>query len=250
MPHTRSNNAQEILKRLSKMYKFVIPTTGLTEDTTGAALAKGAANITVTTFASWATGDYLIIVGSGGMDLLQLGTKPGSSAPIPLVGRPPAFAQDSGAKIYKATRLDLGYIEDAGAQLAASASKTGIGAANAGGAIAYIDGDTPEITFSWTQRESSLRDIATAFGVDEDTIEGTGVANDPYRITISGDSIGTQSNYCLRTEARKVNNKLQYFDVLNAFPEVNVSAAIVGKGNPTTWSCGVKCTAVVPWDQP
>lgn len=250
MPHTRSNNAQEILKRLHKMYKFAIPTTGGTEDTTGASLAKGAANITVTTFASWATGDYLIIVGSGGMDLLQLGTKPGSAAPIPLVGRPPQFAQDSGAKIYKVTRQDLGYIEDAGAQLGASASKQAIGAANAGGAIAYIDSDTPEITFTWTQRESSLRDIATAFGIDEDAISGTGGANDPYVLAITGDSIGTQSNYCLRTEARKVNNKLQTYDVLNAFPEVSVSAAIVGKGNPTTWSCGVKATAVIAWDQP
>ena len=250
MPHTRSNNGLEILKRLSKMYKFTIPTTGGLEDTTGAALAKGAANITVTTFASWQTGDYLIIIGSGGMDLLQLGTKPGAAGPIPLVGRPPAFAQDAGAAIFRATRADLGYIEDAGAQLGASASKQAIGAANAGGAIAYIDSDTPEITFTWTQRESNLRDIATAFGVDESAIEGAGTANDPYRLIISGDTIGTQSNYCLRTEARKVNNKLQVYDVLNAFPEVNVSAAVVGKGNPTTWGCGVKCTAVIPWDQP
>ncbi len=250
MPHLRSNNAQEILKRLVKLYKYVVPSAGGLTDALSENIAAGAASILVDDFASWQTGDYLIIVGSGGMDLLQLGAMPGVEGAIPLVGRPPIVAQEAGAVLYRAVRHDMGYITDPGTNISSSSSRAAIGAANAGGAIAYIESDTPELLFTWAQRESNLRDIASAFGIDEDAILGTGVANDPYRFLISGDTIGTQSNYCLRVESRKVNNKLQYMDVINAFPEVSVQAAVVGKGTPTEWGCGVKCTAVIPWDQP
>jgi hypothetical protein len=248
MPHTRPNNATQIKKRLAKLYKF-IPHTTPVEDTTGAAIVAGASSITFTTFASWATGDWVCIVGSGGYDFVQLGTKPGSSGPIPISGRPPKFAQDAGARVYKLLRVDLGWIEQGGTNLGASASKVGIPAANAGGPVAYTDGDTGDITFTWTNLESNLRAIADAFGVDENTISGAGTTDDPYCLTITADAIGSMTVLQLRQELTLINGKKQYTDILDGFPEVNV-AANTSKGDTSGWPCGVKCTRLVVWDQP
>lgn len=241
MPYNRLNNAGEILKKMKAVEKFSIPLTSPTVDATAAAIAVDDAVMTVATFASWATGDYFFVNGTGRVELNQLGTKPGSSAPIPVV-RPFLIAQASGAVISKVTRSDMGYIEDGGATLTGSKTKTGIGAANAGGSIAYIDGDTPELGISWSQRESNLRNILTSFGVDEDSIKGTGTSPDPYRCLISADAIGTQANLCYRLSGLMDNGKTQYFDILNATPEVNVSAVIVAKGQPTVWGIAVKFT--------
>lgn len=242
----RLNNAQELAKKLTRIQKFTIPTTTPTVDTLSAAVAADDTTVTVTTFASWATGDDIIINGSGGVELNRLGTKPGSSAPIPVV-RPLTLVQASGAAISKAEKVDLGYIEDAGGTFATSSSKTGIGAANAGGAIAYIDGDTPEQQFSFSVRESSLQNILGAYGIDETTIRGAGTDADPYRALVSSDNIGSQSNFCLRASGLLVSGKTLYFDLWNCFPEVNISAQFVGKGQPTTWGMSVKYTKMLAW---
>lgn len=242
----RLNNGTELARFLKTIKKFYIPTTTPTVDTTAAAILVDDDDVTVSTFASWATGDDIIVEGTGGMELNKLGTKPGSSAPIPVV-RPFMLAQDTAASIKKATMKDLGYIEDAGGTFATSASKTGIGAANARSAIAYIDGDTPEQQFSFSLRESSLRNIATAYGADEDSIRGTGTSTDPYRLLIAPDTIGSQGNFCLRASGLYVNGKTLHADIMNCFPEVNVSAQFVGKGSPTVWGVSVKFTHLVWW---
>lgn len=244
MSTARLNNAQEILKRLSKIYKFYIPTTSPVVDTTGAAIDLNDTEITVTTFGSWATGDDIIISGSGGVELNRLGTKPGSSAPIPLV-RPASLAQLNGAVISKATKVDLGYIEEAGITFGATSSKSPIGAANAGGAIAYIDADVAEPTFSFATRETSLRNLLSAFGVDEDAILGGGGSDaDPYRVLITSDNIGTAANFCLRATGTLVNGRTGHFDLWDCTPEVNVSAQL-GKGNPPVWGVSVKYTKML-----
>lgn len=236
----RLNNAQELAKRLRKIEKFYIPTTTPVVDVTDAAITVAATTVDVATLASWTTGDDVIVVGTGRMELNRLGTVPGSGA-IPVI-RPWSLAQDIGAVISKATKKDLGYIEDAGGTFATASSKTGIGAANAGGAIAYIDGDTPEQSFSWSVRESSLRNILSAYGIDEDTVVGAGSDADPYRALITPDNIGTQQNYCLRASGLLVSGKILYCDMWNCFPEVNISAQFIGKGQPTVWGMSVKFT--------
>ena len=246
MPYTRLNNAGELAKRLRKLEKFVIPTTTPTLDTTAAVINADGVDVTVTTFASWATGDHVIVTGSGRMELNRLGTKPGVSGPIPVV-RPWSLAQASGAEIAKAQKNDLGYIEDAGGTFSSSSSKTGIGAANAGGAIAYLEGDTPEQQFAWSQRESNLRNILAAYGIDEDSIKGAGTDADPYRGLVSADNIGGQTNFCLRASGLLVNGKYLYFDLWNCTPEVSVSAQFVAKGQPTTWGLSVKYTDMLAY---
>ena len=44
-----------------------------------------------------------------------------------------------------------------------------------------------------------------------------------------------------------VNGKTLYADLLNCFPEVNISAQFVGKGSPTVWGVSVKHTDLVWW---
>jgi hypothetical protein len=249
MSNARANNGREVLAKLAKIYKFYKPVTSPVVDSVPGALALDDAVITVQTFASVSTGDYLIVEGTGRMDLLKLGTKPGSAGAIPLLERPVCFAQEAGAIITVASRKDLGYIEDAGASLSASASKTGIGAANSRGPIVYIDGDTPEITVGWAQRESSERNILQSFGIHEDSVRGTGVANDPYRGIISADNIGSEANLAFRIASLLANGKTKNFDLLNCFPEVSVSANIVSKGQPTVWGVSVKCTDIVSWTE-
>lgn len=242
----RLNNGTELARFLRSIEKFYIPTTTPTVDTTNAAIVQDEATVTVTTFAPWATDDYIIVEGTGGMELNQLGTKPGSAAPIP-VRRPFMLAQDTGASIRRALRKDLGYIEDAGGTFTTAASKTGVGAANARSAIAYIDGDTPEQAFSFNLRESSLRNIASAYGADEDAIRGLGTTVNPYRLLIGPNTIGSAANFCLRASGLYVNGKTLYADIMNCFPEVAVSAAFVAKGQPTVWNMSVKFTHLVWW---
>lgn len=240
MSNARLNNAQELAKRLRKIEKFYIPTSTPVLDPTTAPIVAADDDISVTTLASFTTGDNIIVTGTGRMELNRLGTVPGSGA-IPVI-RPFSLAQDTGAIVAKATRKDLGYIEDAGGTFASSSSKSGVGAANAGGAIAYLDGDTPEQQFSWAVRESSLRNVLSAYGIDEDAIAGTGTDSDPYRGLISADNIGTQANFCLRASGLLVSNRILYFDLWNCTPEVSVSAQFIGKGQPTTWNMSVKYT--------
>jgi hypothetical protein len=242
----RLNNGAELARFLRSIEKFYIPTTTPVLDTISAPITADAAAVTVTTFASFASSDYVFVDGAGGLELNQLGTKPGSSAPIPVV-RPFMLAQPAGAAIKKVTRQDLGFIEDAGGTFTTAASKTGIGAANSRAAIAYIDGDTPEQQFSFSLRESSLRNIATAYGADEDAIKGNGTTADPYRLLIGRSNIGSAANFCLRAKGLLVSGKTLNADIMNCFPEVNVSAQFVGKGSPTVWGVSVKFTDIVFW---
>jgi len=242
----RLNNGTELARFLQSIEKFYIPTTTPFVDTTNAAILADAANVTVTNFAGWANDDYFFVEGTGGMELNQLGTKPGSAAPIPVV-RPFMLPQDTAATMRRALRKDLGFIEDAGGTFATSATKTGIGAANSRSAIAYIDSDTPEQSFSFNLRESSLRNIATAYGADEDAIRGLGTTANPFRLLIGRGNIGSAPNFCLRAQGLLVSGKTLVADIMNCFPEVAVSAVFVGKGSPTVWNVSVKFTDVIWW---
>ena len=151
MSNARLNNGGEVAKFLKRIEKIYKPTTSPTLDTASTALVAGDDEILPTTLASWATGDWFILEGSGGWEFGQLGVKPGSGA-IPLV-RPLVFSHDTGATMTKATRKDLGYIENAGANVSASTSPNGLGAANARGNIAILDGEPAEPSFSFKLRE-------------------------------------------------------------------------------------------------
>lgn len=242
----RLNNGQELLEFLTSIKKYYIPASGIVTDTTSADAAAADANLTMTTFASWTTDDHLIIKGSGGMERNQFGTKPGSAAPIPLK-RKLQLAQLAGAVVTKATEVDLGHIEDAGGTIAASKTKSAVGAANSRSAIAYIDGDYAEPTFSFSVRGSHLRDILSAWGIHEDSVQGAGTSTDPYRAFVGRSNIGTQANYCLLASGLYIDGRTVNFDFWNCFPEISLSAQIVGKGQPTVWGISVKYTDMLIW---
>lgn len=237
----------KVLTRLKKIEKFYIPQTSPVNDTLAAAIVTDDTDVEVTTFSSFATGDFVIANGGGGMELNQLGTKPGSAAPIPVV-RPWHLAQPLAGKISKATRVDLGYIEESSAQIGATSSTSPVGAANSQVSIATIDGDVADPALTFAIRESDLRNILFAFGVDEDQIKGTTVGGaDPFRAFINASNIGSQSNFCLRLSGLLADGSTQYLDVMDCRQELAVAHAFGAKGNPGVWNISVKFRGLLPW---
>ena len=237
----RLNNGQQVLAKIEKMYRFAAPLVSPVATTLSAAADAGDDEIALTSETGLADNDHLLIAG----DEMEVATIADLAAdPNPTLLVPLAFAAASGSAVVKAARTDLGYIEDGGVSVNGSTSKVAIGAANARGAIAYIDGDGAELDVSFGLRESSLDNVLLAFGIDDSTLRGAGTTADPYLAVIGRDSIGSMANYLLRGTFRQVNNKLVVVDFHNCFAEVQVAAALGAKGNPVSWTIRARPTSI------
>ena len=238
----RQNNAQEILEKIEKMYKFTVPLVSPVSTTLATAADAGDASLDLTSETGLADGDHLFVYGDE-VELVQVLDL--DAAPESTLTRALAFDHPAGRAVSKVAREDLGYIEEGGVTLSGNFSQSPIGAANSRVAIAYIAAEGGEMSASFGLREANLKNVLAAFMVDESSLSGAGTASDPYTAVIGRDTIGSQLNHAYRGVFRMINGKTWEADFLNCAPEVAFSGALGAKGQPAVWTVQFRPTSVV-----
>jgi hypothetical protein len=236
----------EILSKLIRITKYFVPTTSTVETVLTADVDID--DIELPFLKTGFTTGAWVLVGSGtNQALIQLGTVPADSSPIP-VEMPAPFAWPTGTRVALCTAVDLGYIEEGSASLSGSSSTPSVGAANANGKIWQGDPDVGDLGISWGQRASSMEVLADAYGFDETLVKGDGTAGDPRRLLVHPDVLGTMRDYAFVLSGLKKNGVTMNMGIFNPTPTLNVNTAFGAKAQPAVWTVGCLYTHMMFWE--
>jgi hypothetical protein len=207
----------DFFQYLNSVKKYVIVTTTPGDTTvTNAILGDGTESTAVVgAITNFTAADPAMIIGSGGYELVTLGT-PNLTMPFT---RPLLVPQAAGARLVEAVAIDLGHIGPEGVTFGGSSSLTSLFAATARAAVSYFPVPA-ELTFNIPLRYKGNLDLQAAFGVPENE-EGTGVAATPYAAHIGSTNIATQTPHCYRLTGVTEGGKTVNVDLLGARLEVS-----------------------------
>lgn len=200
----------DLFKYLNSVKKYVIASGTIGDTVTTAAILGDGTETTLTVSAStnFTAADPAMIIGTGGTELVTLGT-PATTMPVT---RPLLVAQAIGARLVEAAMIDLGHIGPEGVTFGGTANLTAIFAATARAAVSYFPVPA-ELTFTIPLRYKSALDLQAAFGVPENE-EGTGVAATPWAGHIGQSNINTQTTHCYRLEGVSEAGRTVQVDLL------------------------------------
>lgn len=221
----RLGTGSELFKYLTSVTKYVVTTSG-GDTTTAEAIVVDAEDVNVTAITNFTAADVCMIDGSGGTELVTIGTP--ATTPMP-VTRPFAIAQDSGARFVEMTAASLNHIAEGGVQFGGSLTLTEIKAATSRTAIAFI-ADAAVLTWTIPVLGFNLLNLQAAFGATEGE-QGAGTVADPHQVVIGPDTVGTQGIHCYRCLGVRHDGKIVEVDFLDCTVEVNTNITI-GAPNP------------------
>lgn len=216
----RALTGAKVYKYLTGAEKFVIASGG--GDTTVAATATaGVTAISVGATTSFASGDWVAIVGAAQSELAQIGTP---AATMPLTNYRTGGAYAVGDRFVEMSRIQLGHID--GLQITGKLDLTPIRADTSRVPIAYI-GNNGELMAQWNFKEFTPLNLQAALGITEAEY-GAGTTADPYAMLASGATLGSQGYQSFRFTGVQVNGKTAELYLNDATTEVDFSAAIGG----------------------
>lgn len=234
----RLGTGSELFKYLNSVKKYTIQTSSGGDTTTTEAIVAGDTAFDVTATTNFTTGDYAMVDGSGGTELVKLGTV-ASTMPVT---RPMIIAQNTGARLVEAVEADLGHVAEGGIQFGGSATITEIKAATSRTAIAFI-ADAAILTWTIPLLGYNNLNLLAAFGATESEA-GSGSAAAPYAALIGQDTVNTQTLFCLRATGVRHDSKIVEVDFLDCTVEVNVNVTI-GAPNPDGITMTGKCASII-----
>jgi hypothetical protein len=221
----RSNSIDEVFQYLNTFYKFTEATGTHGSSTTNEAITVDMADVDLVASGgtNFTNGDFLLISGSGGVEISKLATKTTDNLAF---DRPVQIAQDAGAIVVEAVRTDLGHVGEEGVTFGGTQTITPINAATSRTPLGYIIA-TAELTFSVPLLGTNNLNLQTVFGVTE-AENGVGTAADPYAVVIDGNTIGTQGLQGYRAVGQLYGGEIIEIDFLGVTTEINVSRNIGG----------------------
>lgn len=235
----RLNTGLEVLKELQVLgiSAFDIQPTTPGDTLTTVPVVAGDAVVAVTAITNFTDADYAFCIGSGGVELLKIGT-PATSMPIV---QKAAIAQATGARFVEAVERVLGHIESAGVEIGGAYSLSPVPSAVWRTPIAYLPSGPAELSVAFSLYGVNTENFLRAFAATE-TVLGAGTSADPYRALLDGSTIGTQGTQCIRVLGTRNDLKTVQVDFLNPTPEVAVQGAMGGT-SPFTLRLQLKPTA-------
>jgi hypothetical protein len=235
----RTNSGSELYQYLNKFYKFVIQSGTIGDTTTTAATVVGTASVNVTASTNFTEGDFVMVDGSAGVEVMTLGTI--ATTPMPTTV-PFLLASDSGARMVEAARIDMGHVAEGGIQFGGSQTLTEIKAATSRTAIAFF-GESTTLTLTVPLLGYNNLNLLAVHGATESE-DGAGTAADPYGAAISGDTVGTQGLHCYRAEGTLYDGRIVQIDFTQATVEINTNITI-GAPNPDGMTLNAKVTSFI-----
>ncbi len=235
----RSNNFAEVFKRLTSWKKYT-PLSGGASSTTAEAITRDLIDFDLVGGGGtgFTNNDFLLISGSGGMELSKLATKTTDNL---LMNRALLIPQDIGATVVEAEEKNLGHVAEDGITFGATQTVTPVRAATSATPIGFIQ-EAAELTFSGTLLGDNNLNFLYAFGALEDE-EGVGTSADPFAAVADGTTVATEVSHALRATGSLQGGGIVEYDFLGITIEVNVSRNIGGTG-VTGYTIQGKCTAI------
>lgn len=235
----RTNDFNELFRKLDSLQVFrQVSGGGSTSLAAALASAAAVANLAATT--SFASGDPVFIIGSGGTELNAItGVTPTTAVPLLYKAN---FAQASGASFVEAVATSLGHIEEGGIVLNASQPMSPINSAFDALPLTYIYGyGELEATFGLLGLNGL--NLQTALAIPESE-QGAGTAGDPYQVGLSGATMGTQGIQCFRAMGSRHDGKTVMLDFNNAKISMN-GGVNMNRTAPAVIPCTIKFTTAV-----
>jgi hypothetical protein len=235
----RTNSGSELFQYLDHFYKFVIQSGTIGDTTTAAATVVGTASVDVVASTNFTAGDYVMVDGDAGVEVMTLGTI--ATTPMPTTV-PFLLASSSGARMVEAQRIDMGHVAEGGIQFGGSQTLTEIKAATSRTAIAFF-GESTTLTMTVPLLGYNNLNLLATFGATESE-DGSGTSSDPYGAAISSDTVGTQGLHCYRAEGTLYDGRIVQIDFTGATVEVNANITI-GAPNPDGMTLNAKVTSFI-----
>lgn len=241
----RTNDGTELFRKLDTLQVFRIAASG-GDSTLAAALTgqsgatAGASTANVTSMTGFASGDPVMIIGTGGTELNAItGVTPTTAVPLLYKA---AFSQASGARFVEAVGSSLAHIGDEGIALSATAPLTPINSALTSLAIAYIYG-YGELQATFQLLGFNIENLQTWLGITEG-VAGAGSSADPWQGKLSGADIGQQTTQCFRATGTRHDGKTVMVDFLDGRVEPN-GAVTMQRTQKTAIPCNLRFTQAV-----
>lgn len=237
MPRTLDFN--ELFRKLDSLQVFR-QVSGGGSTSLAAALASAASVVNVASMTSFASGDPVFIIGSGGTELNAITAVTPTSA-VPLLYKA-NFAQASGASFVEAVATSLGHIQANGIVMNASQPMTPINSAFDALPLTYIYG-YGELSATFGLLGFNGLNLQTALGIPESE-QGAGTSGDPYQVGLSGATMGTQGIQCFRAMGSRHDGKTIMLDFNNA--KIAMEGAVnLQRTAEAAIPCSIKFTTAV-----
>jgi hypothetical protein len=236
---SRTNDGQELWRKLTEvaMYRIV---TGGGSSTTSGALTAGQQTITLASTTSFSSADPVIFSGSAGVWLDSLSATPGTATIVTLWKVP--IAVDSGASAWEAVKTVLGHPTEEGVSVNPTFTQTAIRSAIQDLPLQYIGGQG-EIGVGLPMLGFNAENWATLWGIPESNITGANTAADPTQLYVGGSLFGTQTTQVLRLTGSRFNGSTCVLDFNDAKPEANGSLSL-NRTSPTALPINFKCSSL------
>lgn len=209
----------DLFQYLNSVTKYVIASGTIGDTTTSEAIVGYTAGtettVDVVAATNFTAADPAMIIGTGGVELVTLGT-PATTMPIT---RPLLVPQATGARMVEAVAIALGHIGPEGVTFGGSSSLTSIFASTARAAVSYFPAPA-EMTFTIPLRYKTGLDIQAAFGVPESET-GSGVSATPWAVHAGQSNIATQTIHCYRLQGVSEGGRTVQVDILGARLEIS-----------------------------
>lgn len=232
----------DLFQYLDSVTKYVLVTATPGDTTTTEAIVGYTAGtettVDVVASTNFTAADPAFIIGTGGYELVTLGT-PATTMPFT---RPLLVPQATGAALREAVAIALGHIGPEGASWTPSSSLTAILAATARSAVSYFP-NPAEIGFSIPLRYKDNLSLQASTGVPESET-GSGVVATPWAAHAGQSNIATQTPHCYRLQGRTEAGRICQLDLLGARLAVNFTDTRGGAGDPGVLSISGSVTGI------
>jgi hypothetical protein len=201
----RLNSAAELFKRINRL-ELIRPVTPTVKTTITETIEADETSFTVASTTGFAIGNPVIIASDGSTEFNELTDVTGPVTTLYKAAR----AGSTGADLYKAEKVFLGEVSEAGFSINPSQDTQDIFGAYSDTALVSIPGQL-NLSVSFELLGHNIENFLLWMGQTE-TVQGTGIPTDPYQGIVGGGTGSLSGIYGIRASFTRANGSVGHFD--------------------------------------
>lgn len=240
---SRTNKKGELFSHLTSFGVFRDQTSTPGSTTLSAAVAAGASNLPMTATTNFTNGDYMRVDSAESVEILKIEGATNVSMPLrEKVGK----AHEAGVAVVEQTLTDLGHIADDGFKFNFSGSDNVVNSATRRLALGYLIGNIEGI-FEVQLEGFNLENIATALGMPESAVTGSGTLASPNTLFTDGANFRTENDLSFGAWGVRKDGLIVYCWMMGVELDFNALSSAFARGQPAMVPLRGRVTSGVRW---
>lgn len=238
----RTNKKGELFSHLTQFGVFRDKTGTFGSTTLSADLAAGSTAVACAAITNFADQDFARVGAQEDVEIIRAQGAPGSLTITSAWATGKAHL--SGDAVVEQTLTDLGHIADDGVKFSISGDDTAVKSAIRRLTLGYLLGYC-EFVFEVMLEGFNLENIATALGIAEGAVTGSGTTAAPSSLFLDGSSFRSQNDLCFQATGVRKDGLITTAQFLGVELDIAALQTAFARGNPALIPIRGRCTSGV-----